>query len=183
MRGGAAGRDSNGEEPVLSYGAATIQDVAAEVAASGKADHALIEATLETLTDFRWLDRKRGWFQLEPMPQYGLPNMIEKVLSVCGSIDVGRLRAAVARYRRSGRTAPPAGVLLEFCRQLPGVCVEGTTVIGDPPRHWRDVLSGVEAGMVRILKQHGPVLERSVFEEYCIREGMNRFSFNAIIAL
>ncbi|MCL4190128.1 MAG: hypothetical protein KJZ87_00175, partial [Thermoguttaceae bacterium] len=29
--------------------------------------------------------------------------------------------------------------------------------------------------------EHGPVLERSAFEEHCIRQGMNRFSFNAII--
>jgi hypothetical protein len=32
-----------------------------------------------------------------------------------------------------------------------------------------------------VLKEHGPVMERGAFEEHCVREGMNRFSFNAII--
>jgi hypothetical protein len=72
-------------------------------------------------------------------------------------------------------------VLLEFCRHLPGVRFQGKRIVADPPRDWRTVLSGVEAGMVRVLMEHGPVLERGAFEEYCIRDGMNRFSFNAVI--
>jgi hypothetical protein len=168
---------------VFSYGAATIAEIASEIASNvrEKADPALIETALSSMPEFRWLDRRRGWFQLESMPQYGLPNMIEKILSVCQRIDVHRLRAAVARYRRSGRTAPPARVLLEFCRQMPGIQIEGSTIVADPPRDWRSVLSGVEARMAGILHEHGPVLDRSVFEDYCIREGMNRFSFNAVI--
>ena len=35
--------------------------------------------------------------------------------------------------------------------------------------------------MVRLLKEHGPVMERSTFEEHCITAGMNRFSFNAVV--
>ena len=35
--------------------------------------------------------------------------------------------------------------------------------------------------MVRVLKEHGPVMERGAFEEHCIAGDMNRFSFNAII--
>lgn len=168
---------------VLSYGATTINDIAAETSAQSgtKVDQALIVETLQTLGDFKWLDQQRGWFQLECLPQYGLPNMIEKILAVTGQIDVGRLRAAIGRYRRTGRKTPPSRVLLEFCRQLPGICVEGGTVCADPPRDWQQVLGGVEAGMVRVLKEHGPVMERGEFEEHCIRNGMNRFSFNAII--
>jgi hypothetical protein len=168
---------------VLSYGATTIREVAREVLsqADRKVDPPLILETLRTLPDFQWLDEPRGWFQLDSLPQYGLPNMIDKILSVTERIDVGRLRAAVTRYRRTGRNVPPAGVLLEFCRRLPGTRVEGTTVIADPPRDWRKVLAGVEAGMVQVLKEHGPVLERGEFEERCIAGGMNRFSFNAIV--
>jgi len=168
---------------VLSYGAATTSDVRAEVCSksSGKVDHALVEETLQLLDDFRWLDRERGWFQLESVPQYGLPKMIEKILSVTERIQVSKLRSAIARYGRTGRKAPPARVLLEFCRRMSGVEVEGSTVVADPPRDWREVLAGVEAGMVRVLKEHGPVMERGAFEEHCVRDGMNRFSFNAII--
>ncbi len=168
---------------VISYGAATIREVAAEVSSqpSGKVHYALVREAVQALSDFEWLDQRRGWFRLGTLPQYGLPNMIEKVLSVTGRIDVFALRSAIARYRRIGRKVPPAKVLLEFCRRMPGVRVEGRTVIADPPRDWREVLAGVEAGMVRVLKEHGPVMERGGFEEYCTGAGMNRFSFNAMI--
>lgn len=168
---------------VLSYGATTIGEVAAECAehCGEKVAPAMVVETLQTLSDFKWLDQKHGWFQLECLPQYGLPNMIEKILSVTGQIDVGRLRGAIDRYRRTGRRTPPGRVLLEFCRQMPGIRTAGNLIIADPPRDWRKVLGGVEAGMVRVLKEHGPVLERGEFEEHCIRNGMNRFSFNAII--
>jgi hypothetical protein len=168
---------------VLSYGAATIRDVAAEVASQrgGKTDRDLVAETLTALADFEWLSERQGWFRLESLPQYGLPNLIEKVLSVAGCIDVVRLRSAVARYRRIGRRTPPAGALLEFCRRMSGVRVEGNTVVGDPPRDWRQVLAGVEADMVRVLSQGGPVMERGRLEDLCTAEGVNRFSFNAVI--
>lgn len=168
---------------VLSYGATTVGDVAAELPKqfAKKADASLILETLKTLPDFQWLDEQRGWFRLESLPQYGLPNMIEKILSVTGRIDVAKLRGAVARYRRTGRKVPPSRVLLEFCRQMSGVRVEGNAVIADPPLDWREVLAGVERGMVEVLTEHGPVMERGEFEERCIENGMNRFSFNAII--
>jgi hypothetical protein len=167
----------------LSFGATTIAEVAAEVAKQcrQRVDEALIVATLETLADFQWLDRPRGWFQLGSLPQYGLRNMLEKILSVTGQINVARLREAMSRYRRTGKKVPPVRVLLQFCRHLPGVRVQGKRILADPPRDWRTVLSGVEAGMVRVLMEHGPVLERGAFEEYCIRDGMNRFSFNAVV--
>jgi hypothetical protein len=110
-----------------------------------------------------------------------LPNIIEKVLAVAPRIEIGRLRAAVGRYRRAGRRVPPAGVLLEFCRRMPGVAVTDSAVAADPVRDWQEVLSGIEAGMVRVLRQYGPVMERSEFEEQCVAAGINRFSFNAIV--
>ena len=167
----------------LSFGATTLGEVAAEVAKQchESVDEAIIVGTLETLPDFQWLDRSRGWFQLESLPQYGLWSMIEKILSVARQINVARLREAMSRYRRTGKKLPPCQVLLEFCRHLPGVCVQEKQILADPPRDWRTVLSGVEAGMVRVLMEHGPVLERGAFEEYCIRDGLNRFSFNAVI--
>lgn len=167
---------------VLSYGTTSVSDVEEEVGAQvGSLDPVLVLETLKTLKDFEWLDERHGWFQLETLPQYGLPNMIEKVLSVAQRIEVSKLRPAIARYRRTGRNVPPARVLLAFCRRMKGVRVEGAAIVADPPKPWETVLAGVEACMVRVLREHGPILERGAFEEYCIREGMNRFSFNAII--
>lgn len=168
---------------VLSYGATTINDVAAELrrGRSGNVAPALIEETLQTLSGFRWLDRKRGWFKLESPSQYGLPHMIRKILSVTGQIEVSKLRSAIARYRRASRKVLPARALLEFCRQMSGTRVEGNKIIAHPPLDRQQVLLGVEAGMVRVLIEHGPVMERGAFEEHCIRDGINRFSFNAMI--
>jgi len=168
---------------VTNYGAGTMSEVSRELARRfhKKVGPKLIRETLHAVGDFRWLDAKQTWFRLETLSSYGLPNMIDKILSVTGRIEVGRLRAAMARYRRSGRRLPPTAILLEFCRQVPGVRVEGNTAVSDPPRDWRKVLAGVERKMVQVLKEHGPVLERGAFEELCMHGGMNRFSFNAIV--
>ncbi len=168
---------------VANLGAARIADITAELSHLDipKIDPTLVREALEIRCDFSWLDAGRNWFRLSALPQYGLPNVIEKVLSVVERIDVARLRQAIARYRRSTRKLPPSRILREFCAQMPQVRLEGTTVISDPPRDWRKVLAGVERGMVRVLKRHGPVLDRTAFEEHCIRDGMNRFSFNAIV--
>jgi hypothetical protein len=168
---------------VSNYGVAKITDLMAELAvqAPEKIDPAIIREALQTQRDFRWLDPRRSWFRLGSQPHYGLPNMIDKVLSVVGQIDVSRLRSAVARYRRSSREPPPQRILLEFCRQMPDTRVQQNVVISDPPRDWRKILTGVERRMVEVLSEHGPVMERTVLEELCICKGMNRFSFNAIL--
>ena len=168
---------------VLSYGATTIGDISEEVSKqfSQTVDPLLVRATLETLEDFQWLDEKRGWFRLDTPSQYGLPNIVEKVLSVAGCIDAAKLRSAVARYRRTGKKVPPADVLLEFCRQAPGIVVERNMISSEKPLDWKKTLAGVEIGMVKVLKENGPVMERGELEELCAKNGMNRFSFNAVV--
>ena len=54
----------------------------------------------------------------------------------------------MARNRRLWKEPPPENVLLEFCRQMPRVRVEGERIISDPPRDWRKSLTGVEAKLV-----------------------------------
>ena len=93
-----------------------------------------------------------------------------------------QLRKALARNRRLWKEPPPENVLLEFCRQMPGVRVEGERIISDPPRDWRKSLTGVEAKLVSVLKAHGPVMERGAMEDLCVADGMNRFSFHAFVS-
>ncbi|NQU22970.1 MAG: hypothetical protein HQ567_16965 [Candidatus Nealsonbacteria bacterium] len=171
------------KQVVTNYGAARTAEVMAELADrfDKKIDPSLVRETLQTQDDFRWLDGRRTWFRLSTFPLYGLPNMVEKILSVTGRIEVAKLRTAMARYRRSGRQLPPPGILLEFCRQMPGVRIEGNRVISESKRDWRKILADVERKMVEVLKKHGPIMERTAFEEECISRGMNRFSFNAIV--
>ena len=147
-----------------------------------RVDHAIVAETLQLVSGFAWLDRPSGWFRFSMASKHGLPRLIEKVLAVSGRIRLNDLQAALARRRRSGKTPIPEGVLREYCRHLPGIRLEGPWVLADPPRSWEQVLTGVEARLVKLLKQHGPIMERGALEELCMAEGMNRFSFDAFLA-
>ena len=101
---------------------------------------------------------------------------------MAGAVTVGQLREALGRNRRLWKEPPPEGVLLEFCRDLPGVRIEGKRIVADPPRDWRTSLTGVEWELVNVLRRHGPAMERGDMEDICVREGMNRFSFHAFVS-
>jgi sigma-70-like protein len=141
-----------------------------------------VAKTLELVEGFRWLDEETGWFWLSTTRKHGLPKAIQKVLSVAKRLPVAELRTAVGRNRRMWPDLPPENVILEFCRQVPDVVVEGDLVGADPPLCWTETLTGVEAQLVKILKTHGPVMERGELEDLCASAGMNRFSFHAFVA-
>jgi hypothetical protein len=143
---------------------------------------AVVRETLQLIEGFCWLDVERGWFRLLTTQKHGLPKAIDKVLSVASPVTAAQVRAAVGRNRRMWIDPPPEHVILAFCRQLPGVRVEGDRIFGDPPRDWKKTLTGVEAELVGILKEHGPIMERGELEDLCVASGMNRFSFHAFIA-
>ena len=141
-----------------------------------------VAKTLELMGGFRWLDEETGWFWLSSAHRHGLPRAIQKILSIAKRLRVAELRRAVGRNRRMWPDLPPENVILEFCRQGPGVVVEGDLIIADPPLCWTKTLTGVEAQLVEILKTHGPVMERGKLEDLCASAGMNRFSFHAFVA-
>jgi len=142
----------------------------------------LVRETLPLLEGFRWLDQKSGWFRLHPISKHGLPKGIDKVLSVAGKVTSSELREALGRNRRMWDEPPPRAVILEFCRQMSGVRVEGNRIIADPPRDWRQSLTGVEARLVEVLKENGGVMDRGDMEDVCVDAGMNRFSFHAFLS-
>ncbi|MCE5269286.1 MAG: hypothetical protein LLG00_15520 [Planctomycetaceae bacterium] len=142
----------------------------------------LVRETLSLIDGLCWLDESAGWFRLSPIERHGLPKAIDKVLAVAGSVTASALRQALSRNRRLWDEPPPENVLLEFCRQMPGIRIEGDQIIADPPRDWRKSLTGVEAKLVSVLKEHGPVMERGAMEDLCVAGGMNRFSFHAFVS-
>ncbi len=148
----------------------------------GAAGPELVRQTLQLIDGFSWLEEKSGWFRIEGIGKHGLLKTIDKVLAVGGSVTVRQLRTAVGRNRRMWKEPPPENVLLEFCRELPGVRIEGHRILADPPRDWRDSLTGVEWKLVSVLKKHGPAMERGEMEEICVNGGMNRFSFHAFVS-
>ncbi len=165
-------------------GVTTVAQVGAAVSARFKTavPEALVVETVQLMEGFGWLDRAEGWFHLANQTRHGLPKAIEKTLAVAGRLGIDQLSAAIARNRRLWKTPVPPAVLLEFCRHIAGLRIEGSCVIADPPLSWADALTGVEAELVRILREHGPIMERGVLEDLCVAQGINRFSFNAFLA-
>ena len=172
------------KKEVYYHGLATVKRIEEALASRcpGGVDAELVVEVIQMIDGFSWLDRKRGWFRLVSVSKHGLPKVIEKVLAVAGPIRVADLRAAVGRNHRMWKVPPPKRVLLEFCRQTPGVEVEGDRIAAEPAGDWKTALTGVEKELVSILKEHGPVMERGAFEDLCVGRGMNRFSFHAFIA-
>ncbi len=172
------------KKEVYFHGLATAERIERLVAAKfpGAVDAELVRQTLQLIEGFSWLDDRSGWFRIQGIGKHGLPKTIDKVLAVAGSLSIRQLRAAVGRNRRMWKEPPPEGVLRKFCRDLPGVKIEGQRIAADPPRDWRDALTGVEWKLVNVLKKHGPVMERGDMEDRCVREGMNRFSFHAFVS-
>jgi hypothetical protein len=142
----------------------------------------LVRQTLQSVEGFAWLDESQGWFRIRNIGKHGLPKTVDKVLAVAGRISVGQLRAALGRNRRLWKTPPPESVLLQFCRDLPGVKIDREQIVADPPRDWRKSLTGVELKLVSVLTEHGPVMERGALEDICVGDGMNRFSFHAFVS-
>lgn len=169
---------------VFYRGVTTVGRVMAAVSARFKTpvSEALVVETVQLMTGFGWLDRAAGWFCLASPSRHGLPKAIEKTLAVAGRLGIEQLAAAIARNRRLWKTPVPLAVLLEFCRQMRGLRIEGSSVLADPPLSWAETLTGVEAHLVRILREHGPIMERGMLEDLCVAQGINRFSFNAFLA-
>lgn len=172
------------KKDIYFHGLGTIDAIhrAAQSRCGEAASVELVRQTLLLMEGFHWLDEATGWFRLLPVHRHGLPKAIEKVLSVAGSVTAAQLHDALGRNRRLWKEPPPGHVLLAFCRQMPNVRVEGNRIFGDPPRDWSAALTGVEAQLVAILKEHGPVMERGAMEDLCVAGGMNRFSFHAFVS-
>jgi len=166
------------------HGVTTVEQIRAAAAEklAQEVDEPLVVQSVQLMQGFRWLDQQSGWFRLTGTCKHGLPKAVDKILAVAGSVGVADLRAALSRNRRMWQVLPPEHVLLEFCRQTPGVRLEGDRITSDPPRSWKKALTGVEARLVEILKEYGPVMERGELEDLCVGHGMNRFSFHAFIA-
>jgi len=92
-------------------------------------ESALLESVMSTQRDFRWLDKKSGWFWLAATPRNCAVSRIRKMLAVANPLPVVEVRAGLERME--GPLAPEK-TLLEFCRQIPGITVEGETVRATP---------------------------------------------------
>ena len=147
-------------------------------------DAADIEKIIKSRLDFHWLDEEQGWFWFSDSARDGLSTnrnalitQIRKVFAVTPRITIGELRGGVSRHHRREGFAPPRKVLIELCRQLPGIGVDDEEVFLDPPRDLSSKLSPSESLLWEILKKHGPVMARPHLEKLCAARSMNRVTF------
>jgi hypothetical protein len=158
---------------VRHWGISNVEDLAA----STKTTATLVRQLLPFLPGFKWLDQSSGWFWIAELPRNSLLTPIRKILAVSPSIDVGELRAGVARPHRRKGFAPPRRVLIEVCRQLPWCRVDGNTISTAQSQNPDQVLSDSERIIFNVLQAHGPVLQRLELEKLCLEAGINRHSF------
>jgi hypothetical protein len=161
------------------WGMATLSDIVAEVrkVESGVCDRKLVGRALACLEDFRWLVQSTDWFWLSDNPNNPILNRMRKILSIANPINISELRAGIRRdYRMKGFSAPK-GVLLEFCRQAPGLRVYDETVKAEPGVSSDDVLTPTEKDIVHMLSEHGGTMATPEFKSVCLDMGVNRRTF------
>jgi hypothetical protein len=73
--------------------------------------------------------------------------------------------------------SPPQRVLLEFCRQVPGLRVNDETVQAEPGFNSDDVLTEIEKDIVRMLSDHGGIIATSEFKSVCRGMRVNSKTF------
>jgi hypothetical protein len=161
------------------WGMATISNVVAEVreVEPDACDGNLVVSALACLGGFHWLEQSAGWFWLSDNPNNRVLNRMRKILSIANPIDISELQAGITRDYRMKGVSPPKRVLLEFCRQAPGLRVNDSAVKAEPAVNSDDVLSQVEKDIVHILSEHGGTMATSEFKSVCLGMGVNRRTF------
>jgi hypothetical protein len=152
-------------------GAAAVAAVAAPV------EPAVAARLLHTLPGFRWLDQPGAWFRIATKGPPRILAWARQVLSVAGRLSAPELRTALRRSRPTEAALPPPAVLLAVCREAPGLRVDGDFVVADPPLDWRQELRGEVREVVRILHEHGPLMDCADLEVYRARAGIPRATF------
>lgn len=97
---------------------------------------------------------------------------IRKILAVVNRIHALDLRVGIVRSARMKGFSPPMEVLLEFCRQAPGLSVCGDTIVAGERVNPDEVLSQIERQIVNNLCQNVGTLTVSELKSVCRRMGL-----------
>src|ERR1700674_5896345 len=161
------------------WGMATISNVVADVRKlkPSACDRNLVVSALTCLGGFHWLEQSADWFWLSDSPDNRVLSRIRKILSVANPINLSELRAGIARDYRMKGFSPPKRILLEFCRQAPGLRVNDEAVKAEPAINEDDVLSQTERGIAHVLSDHGETMATSELKSVCLGMGVSRVDF------
>jgi len=161
------------------WGVANLAGVVAQVrkTQSRRCDKDLVESILTCREGFRWLDQAAGWFWFADVPRNPALNRMMKILSVANPVRAAELRAGIARDHRMRGISAPLHVLLELCRQLPGLRVYDDKVRAKSAIDPEDVLDEAERKMAYALSGNGGVMARAKLESICMQMGVKRSTF------
>jgi hypothetical protein len=140
----------------------------------GRRESALLEEILSAQKDFRWLDQQASWFWLADVRMNRVVNRVRKMFAVADSLGIAEIRAGLARM---GDPPAPDAILLEFCRQMPELLVEGENVRARTEISAGDVLNPTERAIYRLLSEHNGCLSNAELICRTRALGMKRPSF------
>jgi hypothetical protein len=133
-----------------------------------------LQAVLSADKDFRWLDDSAEWFWFSEARGNLALRRIRKMLSVANPLSMEDLRAGLAR---TSDMLPSDQVLAAFCRQAPGIIVEGDSIRPGFRINCGDVLNQTEQNIFRILSERGGCMTNSELICHAYSLGIKRPTF------
>jgi hypothetical protein len=134
----------------------------------------LIESILSSQPDFRWVNRRSGWFRFVGAAGNFAMRRIRKMLAVANPLTVEELRAGLGRM---GSNPAPEPTLLAFCRQVDGLSVRGNLIYASPCIETDDVLNKTERDLYHLLSENNGCMSNSELISESSRLGMKRPTF------
>jgi hypothetical protein len=127
-------------------------------AAGAQREARLLAAILSSQSDFRWLERRSGWFWLAGTKRNRAVGRVRKMLAVANPLAVSELRAGLGRM---GSPLAPERTLLAFCRQIDGLSVQGDLVYANPGIESAEVLNKTERDIFQLLSENDGCMSNS----------------------
>jgi hypothetical protein len=164
---------------VSNQGAATVSEVLSQMRGtrSSQCNKSLVVNVLACRPSFRWLDEATGWFWFSNSYRNPVLSRMIKILSVANPVRASELWAGIARDHRMRRFSVPSDILLELCRQVPGLHVRGDAIRAKPKIRPDQVLDEAERKFACILSKNGGIMKRSQLEPMCLAAGMKQSTF------
>lgn len=135
-----------------------------------------LRRVLDAASEVEWLDDAREWVYSLRANRNRLSNLCSKVLGVAPRVHLSELRHAVSKSRRLAM-CPPQRILGSFVERCGLGRVEDSIVLAKPGSGTAPAEESAEGLMLRVLDEHGPVMDGEVFAEECIAAGVNATTF------
>ncbi len=118
----------------------------------------LVELTIASASSFHWLDTAQEWIWSEQSVDIGLRPKLFQVLAACHKVHIDAFYAALLRIEQPVMDClPPKSLLLELCKHVRGVRVQGRQVIACRGTDLSGYLKPREEILVKLLNKHGPL--------------------------